>query len=538
MADGQGELALAEALEGGARQQVESSQNQQVLNTPRTREACRRLGLVLEDLQHRGKSEFAMPGDIKEKQLLRYEHNEKRRKKWLGDVLAERAKVIAQDAQKGAVPGVQSGQFLSMLESLFDKEAKRLETDLKGQLRQHSSLVKENEEQLKKESQLQAKLVDLDRKREASAEHFKANNALMAKANRERRDIKRDDNVQLLEAERIEKHAKMENERLAEEERLEKFREDKIQNCSDQTSVFRARVEEMKEKRDDMRSERIQLSEQRLQDMDQRMAEVAARRDEDARLRQVRSEEQHLHLMDVREGKNRIDRVEGYRRDELRGQVEGNIERIETLLALKDQLLDQRKARNTKQAATKGSRGLNLRRDCLPGPGQYEAPQSTLFDAKGAKMGKEARVGIPDERCEASKYNPPPGSYDVKVMANGKRIDQTSGLKFKDQDRDSYLDDAIKAKASVPAPGAYEKKATLERRGAVIVRDRVQDQGLDKYSAKRLPTWQRPATETPGPAGYSVDGYLRKEVLRRAQHSLPNLTRDMLSGPPAAAKSR
>jgi len=437
------------------------------------------------------------------------------------------------------VPGVQSGQFLSMLESLFEKEAKRLEADLKGQLRQHSSLVKENEEQLKKEVQLQTKLTDLDRKRAASAEHFKVSNALMAKDRRERREMKRDDNIQLLEAERIERKAKLDNERLAEEERLEKFREDKIQNCSDQTSVFRARLEQMKEKRDDMRNERVQMSEQRLQDMDRRMAEVAARRDEEARLRQVRSEEQHLHLMDVRDSKNRIDRVEGYRRDELRGQVEGNIERIETLLALKDQLIDQRKARNMKQDATKGSRGLNLRRDCLPGPGQYEAPQSTLLEAKSSKIGKEARVGIPDERCEAAKYNPPPGSYDVKVMANGKSIETTAKpLKFSDRQRESYLDQAIRDKSVVPAPGEYEKKAALERRGAVIVRDKIHDQGLDKYSAKRLPAWQRPATETPGPAGYNTDAYLRKEVLRRAQRSLPDLTRDMLSGPPVATKSR
>merc|ERR1719343_1137814 len=228
MADGHGELALPEGgavAEGRARQQVESSHNQQVLNTPRTREACRRLGLVLEDLQHRDKSEFAMPGDIKEKQLLRYEHNEKRRKKWLGDVLAERAKVIAQDAQKGNVPGVQSGQFLSMLESLFEKEAKRLETDLKGQLRQHSSLVKENEEQLRKEQDLQKKLVSCEDKKQKSMDHFAANHALMAKNNRQRRGQKREENLALMEAEREEKKAKAELERLAEEERMEKFKE-------------------------------------------------------------------------------------------------------------------------------------------------------------------------------------------------------------------------------------------------------------------------------------------------------------------------
>merc|ERR1712110_520098 len=90
-------------------------------------------------------------GDKKQLIQLRYEHYEKKRKEKLAQVLAERAKVIAAAAKKGEVPGVQSGQFLSMLETLFEKEAKRLETDLKAQLRQHSSLVRVNEEQLKKE---------------------------------------------------------------------------------------------------------------------------------------------------------------------------------------------------------------------------------------------------------------------------------------------------------------------------------------------------------------------------------------------------
>lgn len=58
-------------------------------------------------------------------------------------MLAERAKVIAENAKKGDLPGAQSAQFLSMLESLFEKEAKRMEIDMKGQLRQHSSLVKD-----------------------------------------------------------------------------------------------------------------------------------------------------------------------------------------------------------------------------------------------------------------------------------------------------------------------------------------------------------------------------------------------------------
>merc|ERR1719163_2322741 len=100
----------------------------------------------------------------------------------------------------------------------------------------------------------------------------------------------------------------------------------------------------------------------------------------------VRSEEQHLHIMDVRENKSRMDRVDGYRRSELKEQIDGNVERIETLLALKDQLLDQRRARTIKAESTKGSRGLNLRRDCAPGPGQYEAPPSCMTEMPAPKI--------------------------------------------------------------------------------------------------------------------------------------------------------
>merc|ERR1712050_289553 len=123
-----------------------------------TQEACKKLGLVLEDLQYRAQDSFYIPGDKKELIVLRYQHYEKKRKEKLAQVLAERAKVIASAAKKGEVPGVQSGQFLSMLEILFEKEAKRLETDLKSQLRQHTALVKENEDQLEKEVRLQEKL--------------------------------------------------------------------------------------------------------------------------------------------------------------------------------------------------------------------------------------------------------------------------------------------------------------------------------------------------------------------------------------------
>merc|ERR1719453_2690819 len=142
-----------------------SVQNTKILDTPRTREACKALGLILEDLHFRPFESFAIPGDMKEKQQMRFDHFEKKRKEHLAQVLAERANVIVKNAKKGEVPGVQSAQFLSMLESLFEKEAKRLEVDLKNQLRAHSMVVQENEAQLKREEDTLIKLEKRDRQR-------------------------------------------------------------------------------------------------------------------------------------------------------------------------------------------------------------------------------------------------------------------------------------------------------------------------------------------------------------------------------------
>jgi len=207
------------------------------------------------------------------------------------------------------------------------------------------------------------------------------------------------------------------------------------------------------------------------------------------------------------------------------------MERIETLLALKDQLLDQRKGRNLKAEATKGSRGLSLKRDCLPGPGAYEAPKSCLNELPVGKIAQAKVPGMLDEAIKGTLNNPAPGTYNVKLLPNGDKLDKPTGNgKFNDREKTSFLDDAVKVKAEVPAPGSYSVKSTLDTRTTKLSRDRMSETTLsvDKFSAKRFPAWARPATDTPGPAGYSVDDYTRKEVLRRAQKSLPNLTRDIL----------
>merc|ERR1719178_447704 len=330
----------------GAGLDTASVQNTKILDTPRTREACRSLGLVTEDLHFRPFESFAIPGDMKEKQQMRYDHFEKKRKEHLAQVLAERANVIVRNAKKGEVPGVQSAQFLSMLESLFEKEAKRLETDLKNQLRNHSSLVKENEEQLKIEEDALRK-EDMRLARRSAAEKLKSE---IGEKTREKCNARLDKNAEA-------------NKKIQEEGLV------------------------------------------RLDQIEAKISAVTMRRDNEQLNRQIKSEEQHLHLMDVRSQKDRIDRCDNYKRDKLKDEIDGSIERIETLLALKDQLLEQRKARTSKAEATKGSRGLNLRRDCLPGPGQYEVISKTLNENPVMRMAKSNAPDFIDQTVKATRAN-------------------------------------------------------------------------------------------------------------------------------------
>lgn len=522
-------VAVKEETTLGSGLDTASVQNTKILDTPRTREACRSLGLVIEDLHFRPYESFSVPGDLKEKQQMRFDHFEKKRKEHLAQVLAERANVIVRNAKKGEVPGVQSAQFLSMLESLFEKEAKRLETDLKNQLRSHSSLVQENEAQLKKEEDaLRREDVRLARKQEAG----RLKNEIGEKT-REKCNARLDKNAEAnkkLQEEFLDKQVKFKESQKAEEYRLARFQEEKGQMSAEKSRVWKERVEDMKVKQKQAVIDRREEGIVRLQQIEAKIGAVTMRRDGEQMNRQIRSEEQHLHIMDVRSQKDRIDRCESFKREKLKDEIDGNVERIETLLALKDQLLEQRKARTSKAEATRGSRGLNLRRDCLPGPGQYEMRASSLTENPVMRMAKSNTPDFIDQTVKATAANPPPGNYDALVLPSGDLVSKSGpcGVNFGNNQRTTFLDDAMKAKEHLPAPGTYKTAPQLDQRATKMRRESINNAGLDKFSAKRYPVWARPATETPGPAGYNTDAYTRKEVLRRAQKSLPNLTKDML----------
>merc|ERR1719191_1470375 len=131
---------------------------QRLLDTPRTKEAFKRSGIQKEELAVKAFQDFFVPGDLPEKQRLRFNHYETRRQEKLNLVLQERAKIIAERAKTGGLGDTLNYQSLQLMEGLLDTESKRLEKTLRAQLRYHQAVERENGLQLTKEQSLKGKL--------------------------------------------------------------------------------------------------------------------------------------------------------------------------------------------------------------------------------------------------------------------------------------------------------------------------------------------------------------------------------------------
>merc|ERR1712232_711193 len=107
---------------------------------------------------------------------------------------------------------------------------------------------------------------------------------------------------------------------VAEEERMERFQAEKGLANAEKSALWKAKVDRMHENARRLVEDKKREGESKLIELETKIAAVTARRDEEQQNRVIRSEEQHLHLMDVRSQKGRIGRVAGPRRQKLKDQ--------------------------------------------------------------------------------------------------------------------------------------------------------------------------------------------------------------------------
>lgn len=497
-----------------------------VSDTPRLREALQRMGLLYSDLQPRTLASFSVPGEFMERTRMRFEHYETKRMERVALALAERAKVIAEAEDDKEGP---SGPLLVVMESLLDKESKRLEQDLKAQLRYHNSVQRENDHQLNKEDQTRQK----DERRKERRKH--ASNELSRKAQNVH-DVAaahkklNDEHNGKLEQKHRDRQAKQMSDLLEEELRLQQFRNKQAERNDEKSQQWKAKLERMKQGYEEVIAKKEESGQALLDTHKRKLATVEKNRADDRRVQMMRCEEQQLHLEDVRMKKDRINRQDDYRRGKLNQQIGEGVERVETLLGLKEQIQLQRKAR---AVAGEGARAISLQRDCGVGPGQYEQNRDACF--QDATVPRIVQSNISHEQFVAdvaavTRGNPPVGAYDPTRLPNGERIDECSGIypKMGNTKKTSYLDEAIRLAKPNPGPGTYEAKPQLSHIGAKLVREYIKDQGDDENAERRWPMWARPNVESPGPMAYTIDEFQRKDRLKRSQRSMPSLTKAML----------
>lgn len=502
---------------------------QKLLDTPRTVEACRRLGFTLKDVEAKSFHDFFVAGEKAsvEKQKLRFNHYETRRQEKLGLILSERARVIGErmqggdDVEKAQLQG--NHQFLQMMEGLLDKEAGRLERGLKQQLRYHNNVEKENGEQLEKERSLDSKAQERERKRQQALGKIDQDTKQLKTNNMQRAE----NSGALIEKNKHRAEAKQANyiaSMLEQEVKLREFQRQKEGANFEKSERWRARIGTMKERVETLDLEREVKGQAQVAQFASKLEAMSMRREADAKAKQVRCEEQHLRVVDAMEKKKRVGRQHDYRRGKVAEQIAESGERIETLLSLKDAIVEQRRTRAAQQQALRGSRAISLKA-ISAGPGQYEAHRDRcLHEEPIAKIGTgKADCQFIEEYVKAVKGNPPPGAYEPKNLPDGSLIAACTGktATMGKGLKKSFIDQEIFFVRGKPGPGAYENHhSTLNLSvGTKMAKEYIPND--------KPPSFVQPNLVSPGPATYSVDPFHRRQDLQIRQKSLPSLGKAM-----------
>jgi hypothetical protein len=495
---------------------------QQLLDTPRTREAYKRSGIRKADLAVKSFQDFYISGDLQEKQQLRFTHYEARRQDKLNIVLRERARVISEQGNLSGAGDAANYQSLQLMEGLLDTEAKRLEKTLRAQLRYHQAVEKENVLQLDKEMSLQSKLGYRKERTEIAKSQFDAKSKQLQEILTAKKKHAHELQVTLEQQAELKK-VEAYNSMLDTEVRLQKFEKEKSIKNAEKSEKWKAKCKLMQERKEEADLKKEIIGHQQLEHLYDKIEQIEKKKEVEDIARRVKHQEESLRLVDAKEKIERLKRQDEFRRNLIRENLDGQEERIDTLLKLREQILEQRKVRIKQRAVVKG-RPQNIR-NSTPGPGQYalpsclnEMPVTKISDANSLNL----MPGSIDMMIKKSKSLPPPGAYDPQVLPDGNHLamDVIDGCKTRivkgAGKRKLFTDDVVKTYKENPGPGTYESTASYNLRHSVrIVRDYVD-------TSDKPPKWCKPAEDMPGPDEYVLDKFT-KAGRAKAATSTPHL---------------
>jgi hypothetical protein len=499
-------------------------------NTPRTREAVKRAGLSWAETQRRDFKSFYVNGEnLPEAQEMRHVHYETRRIEKVNLVMRERAKLIRERTEEKANPS--SFRALQSIEGLLDDELRRLEKNLRTQVRVHSSTENANNHQLERERKLTDKLAyRTGRIQVAQAQYgVKGDNQRQISEAKSRHS---QELLQNMKSERLAKQTAYLADQLEEEVRLEEHRRQKDILSSEKSEVWKQKCHNIKRRNEDLEMSREIWGMKVMADSRTKLGHIEVAQQNRLKAWLLQHAEASLKHADTKSSYDRIQRLDLNRREQIASHLKESESRISALHAVKDQVVEQRKKRLVQQSILK-SRPADLN-SVTPGPGQYGAQShvSCLNELPVTKISTANPVNLTpgsfDHMMKLAKENPPPGTYNPKVLPKGKHLDLGAGMdgggvKFTPEGvpLKNFLDDAVQAKKELPGPGTYDLKASLELQHSVrLVQKKFPE-------LNQLPTFVPKPRDAPGPDEYCVDKFTKQGRINDRSQSMPALEKAM-----------
>jgi hypothetical protein len=519
-------------LEAKAPEQPQYGTVNELYNTPRTKEAVKRAGLCWAECQRRDFRSFHIVGEnLPEAQEMRSVHYETRRLQKVELVMRERKKLLRERAEQSKSASPSSFRALQSIEGLLDDELRRLEKNLRQQVRVHSGAEQSNNYQLEKERKLSEKMTY----RQNRIQVAQAQYGVKGEQQRQITEAKHRHSKELQNNQKSEQLAKQTAylaDQLEEEVRLEEHRRQKDILSSEKSEVWKQKCQSIKRRKEDIDMSHEIWGMKVMAGSKTKLGNIEVQQQTRLKARLLQHAEASLRHADTKSSYDRIQRLDMNRREQLAHHLAESESKIKALHAVKEQVVEQRKKRLVQQSILK-SRPSDLN-SITPGPGHYgaESHVSCLNELPVPKISTANPVNLTpggfDHMMKLAKENPPPGSYNPKVMSKGNHLDLGSGLdggavKFTPEGSElkNFLDDAVAAKKEMPGPGTYDVPSSLHLQHSVrLVQPKFPD-------LNQLPTFVPKPRDAPGPDEYCVDTFTKQQRIAKneSSQSMPSLAK-------------
>ena len=505
---------------------------EQLLSTPRTQQACKLAGIDIKELQVKSFDEFYVPGDIIERQKLRFFRYEAKRQDRVTIVLSERAKLFLSLSQIDGTDENSAAETtvkLTTLDALVGKEARRLEKDLRSQLRYYEIVERANSEQVLREEKIKALEIARIEKRE-QARRVKILKSEEARASRQARQRLHEEMALRVKEEFSEKQLAFGSHLTGEEQRLDKFKRLQENSSKEKSDQWKEKLRRMKDRANEIYKDQERKAANLIDRFDNKINMFEKRRHEDANARLLRHEETTIRLLDAKEKRQRLQRLEDQRKAEIAEQLDEEESRIAGLIATRDEIMKQRQEIIREQESVK-CRPLNIK-NLTPGPADYSRFANSINEHPAPKISAvKPKLLIPggiDFELIRSQQIPPLGAYDPKVMRRGQQTWEGPKVSIGRSEKKTYLDQVRAEKRCLPGPGAYYK----EGQSSSLDIAHVPRLAREYYSAGGTNGRTRRDNGIPGPGTYTIDRFTRDQRLKKKHKETHSAARTTLAQVP------